>query len=90
MTQKTEQLQPEVVEKLKRIQDEQNNMVIALGQVAVRRRELQKQLDDLSTKEEEFGNRLDKTIEELNTELGELDKTYPNGQIDLESGTVLY
>ena len=90
MTQKTEQLQPEVVEKLKSIQDEQNNMVIALGQVAVRRRELQKQLDDLSSKESEFGERLDKTIEELNSELGELDKKYPNGQIDLEAGTVLY
>jgi aromatic ring-opening dioxygenase catalytic subunit (LigB family) len=90
MTQKTEQLQPEVVEKLKSIQDEQNNMVIALGQVAVRRRELQKQLDDLESKESEFGERLDKTIEDLNSELGELDKKYPNGQIDLESGTVLY
>lgn len=90
MTQKTEQLQPEVVEKLKKIQDEQNNMVIALGQVAVRRRELQKQLDDLESKESEFGERLDKTIEDLNSELGELDKKYPNGQIDLESGTVLY
>ena len=90
MAQKTEQLQPEVVEKLKSIQDEQNNMVIALGQVAVRRRELQKQLDDLESKESEFGNRLDKTIEDLNSELSELDKKYPNGQIDLEAGTILY
>lgn len=90
MTQKTEQLQPEVVEKLKSIQDEQNNMVIALGQVAVRRRELQKQLDDLESKESEFGNRLDKTIEDLNSQLSELDKKYPNGQIDLEAGTILY
>ena len=90
MTQKTEQLQLEVVEKLKSIQDEQNNMVIALGQVAVRRRELQKQLDDLKSKESEFGERLDKTIDDLNSELSELDKKYPNGQIDLESGTVLY
>ena len=90
MAQQTEKLQPEVVERLKKIQEEQNNMVIALGQVAVRRRELQKQMDDLSSKESEFGERLDKTIEELNSELGELDKKYPNGQIDLESGTVLY
>lgn len=90
MAQQTEKLQPEVVERLKKIQEEQNNMVIALGQVAVRRRELQKQMDDLSSKESEFGERLDKTIEELNSELGKLDKKYPNGQIDLESGTVLY
>lgn len=90
MEKKIEQLQPEVVDRLKKIQTEQDNMVIALGQVAVRRRELQKQLDELSSKEEEFGTRLDKSINELNLELGELDKNYPNGQIDLEKGTILY
>ena len=90
MERKTEQLQPDLIEKLKKIQTEQDNMVIALGQVAVRRRELNKQLTDLSKKEEEFGVRLDKSITELNTELSELDKLYPNGQIDLEKGTVIY
>jgi hypothetical protein len=45
-------------------------------------------LDELSKKEEEFGSRLDKSINELNIELAELDKTYPNGQIDLEKGTI--
>jgi aromatic ring-opening dioxygenase catalytic subunit (LigB family) len=90
MEKKTETLDKEVVEKLSKIQNEQDNMVIALGQVAVRRRELTKQMDELSSKEEEFGERLDKSINELNLELGELDKKYPNGQIDLEKGTVLY
>jgi aromatic ring-opening dioxygenase catalytic subunit (LigB family) len=90
MEKKTETLDKEVVEKLSKIQNEQDNMVIALGQVAVRRRELTKQMDELSSKEEEFGERLDKSINELNLQLGELDKKYPNGQIDLEKGTVLY
>ena len=90
MEQQMEQLQPEVVESLKKIQEEQNNMVIALGQVAVRRRDLQKQLDELSQKEMEFGQRLDNSLEKMNTELGELDKKYPNGQIDLEKGVVYF
>jgi 6-pyruvoyl-tetrahydropterin synthase len=90
MEKKTETLDKEVVERLSKIQNEQDNMVIALGQVAVRRRELTKQMDELSSKEEEFGERLDKSINELNLQLGELDKKYPNGQIDLEKGTVLY
>jgi hypothetical protein len=85
---KTENLSTELVEKLKRIQNEQDSMVIALGQVAVQRRQFQKNLDELSKKEEEFGSRLDKSINELNIELAELDKTYPNGQIDLEKGTI--
>ena len=88
--QKTEQLETEVVEKLKKIQDEQNNMVISLGQIAVQRRQFQKSLEELNKKEEEFGLRLDKSINEMNIELNELDNKYPNGQIDLEKGTVSY
>jgi len=90
MEQRQETLQPEVVESLKKIQEEQNNMVIALGQVAVRRRDLQKQLDELSKREEEFGQRLDNSLEQMNKELGELDTKYPNGQIDLEKGVVYF
>lgn len=90
MEQRTEQLDAEVVKSLKVIQDEQNNMVIALGQVAVQRRQLQKQLEELSKREEEFGQRLDKSITQMNVDLAELDKKYPNGQIDLENGTVIW
>jgi K+/H+ antiporter YhaU regulatory subunit KhtT len=90
MEQRQETLQSEVVESLKKIQEEQNNMVIALGQVAVRRRDLQKQLDELSKREEEFGQRLDNSLEQMNKELGELDTKYPNGQIDLEKGVVYF
>ena len=88
--QNTEKLQPELVEKLKKIQDEQNSMVISLGQVAVQRRQFEKNLEELRKKEEEFGLRLDKSITEMNIELDELDKKYPNGQIDLDKGTIIY
>lgn len=90
MEQKTEQLEQSLVDKLKGIQDEQNNLVIALGQVAVQRRQFEKNLDELDSKEEEFGARLDKSINELNLELAEIDKKYPNGQIDLEKGIIIY
>lgn len=90
MEQRTEQLDPQLVESLKAIQEEQNNMVIALGQTAVQRRQLQKQLEELSKREEEFGQRLDKSIAQMNVDLAELDKKYPNGQIDLEKGTVIW
>lgn len=90
METKTEQLDPQVVESLKQIQEEQNNLVISLGQVAVQKRQLQKQLEEVSKREEEFGQRLDKSINQMNTDLAELDKKYPNGQIDLEKGTVIW
>ena len=90
MEQKTEQLEQSVIDKLKSIQDEQNNMIIALGQAAVRKRQLLTQISDIEEQEEEFGKRIDTTISDMNLELAELDKKYPNGQIDLEAGTVLY
>ena len=90
MEQKTEQLEQSVIDKLKSIQEEQNNMIIALGQSAVRKRQLQAQIADIESQEKEFGERIDKSITDMNTELAELDVKYPNGQIDLEAGTVLY
>ena len=90
MEQKTEQLEQSVIDKLKSIQEEQNNMIIALGQSAVRKRQLQAQIADIESQEKEFGNRIDKSISDMNTELAELDVKYPNGQINLEAGTVLY
>ena len=90
MEQKEDILDSQIVEKLKGIQEEQNNMVIALGQVAVRKRELQKQIAELEDKENEFGLRIDKSINEMNIELGELDKKYPNGQIDLEKCLIYF
>jgi hypothetical protein len=90
MEQTTEALDKSVIDKLKSIQELQNNMVIGLGQVAVRRRELEKQLEELNSKEIEFGNKLDSSMDEMNSELAELDKQYPNGQIDLDAGTIIY
>lgn len=87
---KSEQLEQSVIDKLKSIQEEQNNMIIALGQSAVRKRQLQAQIVDIESQEKEFGERIDKSIADMNTELAELDVKYPNGQIDLEAGTVLY
>lgn len=90
MEQKTETLDQSIIDKLKSIQELQNNMVIGLGQVAVRRREIEKQLEELNSKEIEFGNKLDSSMDEMNSELAELDKKYPNGQIDLDAGTIIY
>ena len=71
MEQTTEALDKSVIDKLKSIQDEQNSMVIALGQVAVRRRDLEKQLKELNEKEIEFGNKLDTSLSTMDSELAD-------------------
>ena len=88
--QNTEKLEQEVIDRLKAMQEEQNNMVIALGQLSIRKRQLQQQLDETKKLETEYGERVDTSVNEMNIELAELDKKYPNGQIDLEAGTVIY
>jgi hypothetical protein len=88
--QTTEKLEQEVIDRLKAMQEEQNNMVIALGQLSIRKRQLQQQLDETKKLETEYGERVDTSVNEMNIELAELDKKYPNGQIDLEAGTVIY
>lgn len=90
MEQRTEQLQPDVIERLTKLQNEQNDGVIALGQLAVRKRQLTAELERTTQREEEVGSMIDKSIQTLNTELAELDTKYPNGQIDLEKGIIIY
>ena len=79
-----------LVVKLKKIQEEQNNIVISLGQITVQKRTLKKSISDLEKREVTLGESLDKSIEILNKELAEIDGKYPNGQIDLEKGTISY
>lgn len=90
MQNKTEKLDSNLVSKLKKIQEEQNNIVISLGQITVQKRQLSKSIEDLEKKEVNLGTSLDKSIEILNKELAEIDGKYPNGQIDLEKGTITY
>jgi hypothetical protein len=90
MQNKTEQLDLNLVVKLKKIQEEQNNIVISLGQITVQKRQLLKSIEDLEKRELTLGESLDKSIEVLNKELAEIDGKYPNGQIDLEKGIITY
>ena len=50
----------------------------------------EKQLKELNEKEIEFGNKLDTSLSTMDSELADLDKKYPNGQIDLDAGTISF
>jgi|TARA_B100001093_G_scaffold55836_1_gene47323 hypothetical protein len=88
MAQKTENLDKEILERLKFLRDETDKIVIFLGQMAVQKRALNKKLNEISDNEEKYGAMNDKYIYELEEKLGELDKKYKNGQIDLDKGTI--
>jgi len=90
MPQKTENLDKEIVERLKFLRDETDKIVIFLGQMAVQKRALNKKLNEISDNEEKYGAMNDKYIFELEEKLGEVDKKYKNGQIDLDKGTITF
>jgi hypothetical protein len=85
---KTENLDKEVVERLRFLRDETDKIVIFLGQLAVQTRALKKKLSEVEDAQEKYGAMNDKYIFELEEKLAELDKTYKNGQIDLDKGTI--
>ena len=90
MAQKTENLDKEILERLKFLRDETDKIVIFLGQMAVQKRALNKKLNEISDNEEKYGAMNDKYIYELEEKLGEVDKKYKNGQIDLDKGTITF
>ena len=85
---KVENLDNEVVERLKFLRDETDKIVIFLGQLAVQERALKRRLKEIEDNQEKYGAMNDKYIFELEEQLGELDKKYKNGQIDLDKGTI--
>lgn len=90
MAQKTENLENQIVERLRFLRDETDKIVIFLGQLAVQERTLKRRLREIEDNQEKYGAMNDKYIVELEEKLGELDKTYKNGQIDLDKGTITF
>lgn len=90
MAQKTENLDKEIVERLKFLRDETDKIVIFLGQLAVQERTLTKKLKEISDNQEKYGAMNDKYIFELEEKLRELDSKYKNGQVDLDKGIITF
>lgn len=90
MAQKTENLDKEIVERLKVLRDETDKIVIFLGQLAVQERTLTKKLKEISDNQEKYGAMNDKYIFELEEKLRELDSKYKNGQVDLDKGIITF
>jgi len=87
---KVENLEPELLERLKFLRDETDRIVIFLGQMAVQKRTLNKRLKEIADNEEKYGAMNDKYIFELEEKLSELDQKYKNGQVDLDKGTISF
>lgn len=85
---KVEELDKELLERMRFLRDETDKIVIFLGQLEVQRRALNKRLKEIDDNVEKYGAMNDKYIFELEEQLAELDKKYKNGRIDLDKGTI--
>jgi DNA repair exonuclease SbcCD ATPase subunit len=79
----TQKLEASLVEKLKELNNKKSELIVNAGQLHLDIKQLK---DVLSLVEVEFEN----TAKELNSLLSDLEKEYPNGEIDLVEGTVIF
>lgn len=79
----TEKLEVSLVEKLRELNTRKNELIINAGQLHLDIKQLNTALLIVET---EFEN----TSVQLNGLLSDLEKQYPNGEIDLVEGTVIF
>ncbi len=83
MEKQIQKLESSLVEKLKELNTRKNELIVNTGQLHLEIKQLEKLI---SVVEFEFED----TNKQLNSLLSDLEKQYPNGEIDLIEGTVTF
>ena len=79
----TEKLEESILSKIQELNNRKNELIVNAGQLHFEITQLNK---ILSTVNDEYTQ----TDKELNLILSDLNQKYPNGEIDLADGTVIY
>ena len=90
MAQLKESLSVDVLDSIKEKRDEVSNLVMELGQVSLRTRELRNELVKLDQLKVSMETRFDEVNEQVKEILTELEVKYPKGEIDLAEGMIYY
>ena len=90
MAELKEALSSDVLETLRNNQNELNTLIMDIGQVSLRNRELRTELSKLDQLKNSMEIRFDEINNEINNTLAELEKTYPKGEVDLREGTITF
>lgn len=90
MAQIKEKLETEVIEKLKFNQAQANEAVVNLGQIELRLIELKEEVDGVQSYKEDILKIYKTAVEVINDELKVLEEKYPNGEVDLIEGVVIF
>ena len=90
MAQLKESLSVDVLDSIKEKRDEVSNLIMELGQVSLRTRELKNELVKLDQLKISMENRFDEVNEQVKEILTKLEEKYPKGEIDLVEGTIYF
>ena len=90
MAQKTEKLEQGTLDKIVKYQSDANQIIFELGQVSLQIRELElqlKKINEIKTASEEKFDNIGLQLENI---LSDLQRKYPNGEINLEEGVIKF
>jgi uncharacterized coiled-coil DUF342 family protein len=86
----TTQLDTKVIQQLNELQARRTTLINTFGQIYVRRTEIDKELEKLFELETEATTSYTRVGQDIEDILDKLKKEYPQGTIDLTSGTIEY
>jgi predicted nucleic acid-binding Zn-ribbon protein len=90
MAQKTEKLEQDVLDKILKAQNEANQLIFELGQISLRNRELDAEIAGLKKIKTDMEDKFDNLSLQLENTLSDLRRKYPNGEVDLQEGVVIF
>lgn len=90
MPQQKEKLPQDTIDFLRNTQTELGQYVFQIGEIALKERELKSDLEKLENLKKETEQKFDLLSLKLENSVQDLQRKYPNGDINLEEGTITY
>lgn len=88
MAKRMEKLSDEQIKKIGELQNKISEIMLSLGEGHLRIRDLNLELDRIKTIVKNYETEFDSLNNQYNQILSDLEKQYPNGEVDLVEGTV--
>jgi hypothetical protein len=85
-----EKIPQDKLESILNFQKEANQIIVELGQIHLQSRDLELNIKKLNEIKTGLEDKFDKVSLNMDNLLGDLQKNYPNGEIDLIEGTITY
>ena len=90
MAQKIEKLEQSTLDKIVKYQSDANQLIFELGQLSFQKREIESQLKKINEIKTEGEAKFDNIGLQLENTLSDLQRKYPNGEINLEEGVIKF